>query len=98
MSAETITRPNGKPYRRRSPLRVEMFDTYDEDTGVVVLGTHDVATATALAADVLAEYDLADLTPTEVWWRLVPWDTTGWHDRTWIVDTVRGTPALVWKP
>lgn len=92
----TAVRPNGKPYRRRAPLRLEQFATYDDGTGVLVVGTHDIEAARALAAGWLAEYDLTDAEPQLAWWRLVPWGDV-W-DQTWITDTVRGFAVVVWQP
>lgn len=98
MTAVTAVRPNGKPYRRRAPVRVEQFETYDEGTGIVVVGTHDVELARHLAAGIIVEYDLTDVEPRPLWWRLVPWDGTGQFDQIWIDDPVRGVPVVVWQP
>ena len=43
---EVIARPNGKPYR---PRRVVAYGVGEDAEGVVVLGTHDLARAQALA-------------------------------------------------
>jgi hypothetical protein len=95
--AETLTRPNGKPYRRRAPVRIEQFETYDDGTGVVVVGTHDIERARKAAAPELDEYDLTDVEPQASWWRLIP--THGQQfDNTWIEDPARGAPVVVWQP
>jgi hypothetical protein len=100
VSAETITRPNGKPYRRRKPTQIATFDHGDSMAeGVVVIGTHDVDLATRLAADRLAYFDLDPASARTSWWRLVPWDAFGIGcDQSWITDEVRGAPVVVWTP
>jgi hypothetical protein len=97
VSAPVVIRPNGKPYRRRKPLVVSEFTDCDDSTGVVVEGTHDVDRAAALAADLLAAYDLTDSRPTRRWMRLVPWDPSGYADRAWVEDEVRGMPCVEWS-
>ena len=92
------TRPNGRPYLRRKPIVVSEFTTRDEWTGVCVQGTHDLATAAAAAAGLLAEFELLSIAPYFAWWRLVPWDASGLGDRSWIDDPARGTPCVVWEP
>lgn len=94
----TAVRPNGKHYTRRKPLEVTEFGTYGGDIGVVVLGTHDVTQAKAIAEHVLVEYDLDSSEPSLNWWRNVPWDESGQFDWSWINDCVRGTPCVVWEP
>lgn len=48
-----ITRPNGTVYRPRK-LRAQILGNEDEVDGVVVLGTHDLHDARALAESELA--------------------------------------------
>jgi hypothetical protein len=95
---EPITRPNGKVWRGRNPIRVETFVNHDEYESLVVLGTHDVEEATRRAQNSWCwnESELFYAEPLRTWWRLVPWDATGYgHDSTWIVDEERGTPCVV---
>lgn len=90
---DVLTRPNGKPYRRWAPIRVEEFTTHGDSTGYVVVGTHDVDEALELVRR-LWEHD-GDPTPgVRRWWRLVPWDLSGQFDRSWIDDPVRGAPVV----
>lgn len=97
MSAPLLTRPNGKPYRPRSEVRVENYTTTDDMTAVVVIGTHDVDRATELARE-RWEWDNDPPLPAGVrrWWRLVPWGGHG--DGTWIDDEVRGRPVVTFDP
>lgn len=91
-----ITRPNGKVWRPRKPLRINTFDNPEGMTGVVVFGTHDEDTAARAAQRELAFWDLALVTGHAAWWRLVPWDAFNLGcDSTWINDPVRGTPCVV---
>jgi hypothetical protein len=90
-----LIRPNGKPYRSRTPVRVEEYVTPDEGTSIVVVGTHDVDVAADLACDAGAnhhDYPLPEGVAS--WWRLVPWNTSGQGDRSWIDDLVRGRPVV----
>jgi hypothetical protein len=95
--ATVTVRPNGKPYRRRTPLRVETFFNDDYGECIAVLGTHDVGDAVKAAAPRLSELDLDPTAGETVWWRLVPWDTGTGHDSNWITDEVRGTPAVIFQ-
>jgi len=97
--ADTITRPNGKVWRGRLPVRVREFTDIDWCTGIVVLGTQDAWEATVLAANLIAEYELRASDARADWWRLVPWDTCGGgFDSTYITDPERGTPCVVFAP
>lgn len=49
-----ITRPNGSIYRPRK-IRTQILGNEDETTGVVVLGTHDLADARARAQAAVSE-------------------------------------------
>lgn len=49
-----ITRPNGSVYRPRK-IRAQMLGNEDETTGVVVLGTHDLADARVRAQAAVSE-------------------------------------------
>lgn len=96
--SESITRPNGKPYRRRKPIALSEFSDPDGGTGFLVLGTHDEAGARAAFGETIDGYFETDHAPSAVWVRLVPWDdTTGCCDSSWIHDETRGTPALEWS-
>lgn len=51
---ETITRPNGKPYR---PRKIAAYTVVDEDEilcGVIVLGTHEIGRAQPFADEYVA--------------------------------------------
>jgi len=76
-----ITRPNGSIYRPRK-IRAQMLGNEDETTGVVVLGTHDLADARVRAqAEVSALNDDIDykffIRPSDpgkrVWYRQKLW-------------------------
>lgn len=94
-----VTRPDGRLYRARKVVEVAEFtDTSTEMIGVVVLRTHDVEQAKRCAAAALAEYEL-DATEARLdWWRVVPWDSSGMFDRSYISDSVRGVPCVVFEP
>jgi hypothetical protein len=94
----TIQRPNGKPYRPRKAPSVREFSDLDDNTGVVVLRTHDIQLATELASDAISEHDLSRAAAYTTWWRLVPFDPSGYFDRTWQNDPVRGVPCVVFAP
>jgi len=94
-----VVRPNGKTWRGRKPVRVEEFTDPWDDTGFVVLGTHDVAHALALlGADRVFEYGLNVEQARTDWWRRVPWDPFGSYDSSYITDAERGTPCVVFAP
>lgn len=99
--SETITRPNGKRWRGRLPVRTAEFTNYDQCLCLVVLGTHDVQEATRRAQNTSTwtEGELWYCEPRADWWRLVPWDASGLgFDSTWITDPERGTPCVVFEP
>lgn len=75
----TIIRPNGSTYRPRK-LRAQILGNEDEVDGVVVLGTHDLHDARALA-----ERELA--TSCEGWYRLAPNDP---GKRVWYRQALAG--------
>lgn len=92
--AACITRPDGKPYR---PRKVVAHAIVDEDgllCGVMVLGTHDVTRAQALA-DWYAVWQLgsghAAAGPRPGWYR----DGYECGHRCWVTDEVHGR-AGVW--
>lgn len=80
-----ITRPNGSIYRPRK-IRTQMLGNEDETSGVVVLGTHDLADARAHAEAAVRELNGdSDYTflilPSDpgkrVWYRQKLW---GWYE------------------
>lgn len=74
-----ISRPNGKLYRPRK-LTAQMLGDGDEDTGVVVFGTHDIAEARRAAGVEVARFNADTYAPEQgvavhiitegerVWW------------------------------
>jgi len=95
---ETLTRPNGKLYRpRRKLLYAHAWenDGYDEDCGVIVLGTLDVERARELAVEMCRYwYDMAvaaDPAPVPGWWR----DGFWYGERRWAYDDLRGAPGVM---
>lgn len=98
---EQIVRPNGKPYRPRSAVRVEEWITSDDTTALVVIGTHDVDRAAELARHSWECNEGVDVPlPGGVrrWWRLVPWSTGHGYDQSWVEDEVRGRPVVTFEP
>lgn len=96
METETLTRPNGKPYRPRSAPRVDEYVDPSECTAVMVLFTHDTDRAAALAAARWQSYsDCPMPAGQQQWLRLVPFDTGSGYDRNWTHDPVRGTACVV---
>lgn len=93
MSATTIIRPNGKPYRPRAGLRAYGWDDDDRgESGVMVLGTNDTDAAREFALRVCRS-----------WYgtKAVELQATGWFrdgflcgQRTFIVDPERGRPGV----
>lgn len=96
--SEELVRPNGKLYRPRKRPSVELIADHRDDTGVVVLRTHDYQTAIELASNLIDEYGLNPTTAYTAWWRLVPFDMSGYHDTSWIDDPVHGVPCVVITP
>lgn len=103
-AVRAITRPNGKTYRPRTPVRVAEYVDHEERTCVIVLGTHDLDEAAALAADRWAEWygDLDEASRPlpegeRTWMRLVPFDTGTGYDHNWVFDPVRGTACVVFN-
>lgn len=95
---ETV-RPNGKVYRRRTPLTSKPVVWNDEWTIVMVYGTHDPEAARELAqAEWTRECDGELPEPVKEWIREVPWDALGLgYDRTIMSvsgDSRGSTPAL----
>jgi hypothetical protein len=96
VSADTVTRPDGRIYRSRKLIAAAVTDPDDGDMlcGVMVLGTHDCHRAKPMADDYAA-------------WQLgrgyvaVDWVTGWWRDgfqngrRCWVADEQHGR-AGVW--
>lgn len=95
---ELLVRPNGKPYKPRKPPSVETIVDDRDDTGVVVLRTHDFRRAIELASRLIDEFELDPTTAYTGWWRSVPFDPSGYHDTAFIEDPVRGVPCVVIAP
>lgn len=95
---EPITRPNGKTWRGRKPIRFDEFGGWYGGTGWVVFGTHDVDLALrALGDERVFEYSLTRDRAEQTWWRKVPWNSDG-YDYSYITDPDRGTPCVVFEP
>ena len=93
MEAETIQRPNGKPYH---PRRVIAYGVGEDGEGVIVLGTHDMARAQALADELARrvagpEYVAADAW--RGWWR----DGFECGERRWVCDEVHGRAGVLFR-
>jgi hypothetical protein len=90
----TITRPNGKPYRPRKVIAACVSDEDGGIGGVMVLGTHDLGRAQALA-DQYAAWQLdsgyAAADPLPGWYR----EGFAGGQLRWITDEERGR-AGVW--
>jgi hypothetical protein len=93
MSGEVIERPNGKPYR---PRRVVAYGVGEDGEGVIVLGTHDLSRAQALA-DELARYvagsGFVAVDPWRGWWR----DGFESGERRWVSDEERGRAGVCFR-
>lgn len=89
--SEVITRPNGKPYH---PRKVTGQIIGEEDEGVLILGTHDLERAQALA-DQMAAYEAGPGATAVRPWR--GWFRDGFSSgrREWITDEVRGRAGVV---
>lgn len=91
---ETITRPNGRPYRPRRVIAQVVGDGIDE--GVLILGTHDLARAQILA-DQMAEYvagrGFVAIGPWRGWFR----DGFDAGRRQWITDEERGRAGVCFR-
>lgn len=100
MSTLETERPDGRIYKRRTPLKAESLCWNEDGMCVMVYGTHDAALAHDLAlTEWRCEDHEGDLPEPEVEWvKAVPWDAFGYGwDRT--VLSVSGnmkgsTPAL----
>lgn len=97
---EVAVRPDGRLYRaRKRPISVGYGD--DHHYGVVVLRTHDIDIATALAYWRWRHlYDTRDPLPAAMagWTKLVPWDWSGYGDSSFIGQAgfEKGSVPCVW--
>jgi hypothetical protein len=85
-----IQRPNGKSYR---PRRVVAYALGEEDDGVLVLGTHDIARAQVLADEVarwVAGKNCVAVRPWRGWFR----DGFEGGQRRWVADEVHGRAGV----
>ena len=93
------TRPNGKVYRPRKGLHASVCCSEDHGDGIIVRGTLDIERARELARKIWGHTDnddTVDDAPTLTgWYRLVPWDSYGGYDSTWMVDEAHGAPCVV---
>lgn len=95
---KTLVRPNGKAYRPRKGVRVVGWDSrisgFNDDYGVLVLGTHDLDRARHAAF--LTRYNEEDqypVNPTVGWWR----NSFGYGgDPWWVEDPARGMAGVMW--
>ena len=98
MTAELVPvrRPNGQLYRPRKMVAYQVPDEDDIISAVLVLGTHDIARAQALADQVAARYAdsgciAAD--PVAGWWR----DGFEGGRRCWVKDDRRGRAGVMFR-
>lgn len=92
-TSEAIKRPNGKTYR---PRRVLAYPVGEDGEGVVVLGTHDLARAQALADEVarsVAGSGFVAADPWRGWWR----DGFECGERRWVSDEERGRAGVLFR-
>jgi hypothetical protein len=91
---ETFVRPNGKPYRPRAGIRVEMWQNdgyHDFDHGVIVLRTFNVDRARREAY--VNGDGMYPSEPRKGWYRLT-FDQAHGDGLAWTYDEVRGVPAV----
>ena len=91
---DVIMRPDGRPYRPRKVTANAVVNEDDFLSGVIVLGTHDIACAVRLATEYVqwqldAGYCAVD--PLPGWYR----DAFEGGHRRWVSDEKRGR-AGVW--
>lgn len=92
-----IQRPNGRWYRPRKIVAAvwDNTETWGDDFGVYILGTHDIEASRQFATDSVAYFHdggmVADK-PERCWVR----DGFHYGDRTWIDDPVYGRAAVCW--
>lgn len=93
-TGDTITRPNGRPYRPRKVVAWPVADADEMTSGVMVLGTHDVERARPLADECAAAWVDGGYVAAEP---EVGWFREGYEAGRpmWLRDEVRGR-AGVW--
>ena len=93
---EVITRPDGRPYSPRKLVAHAVANDDEDLVGVLVLGTHDVLRARALADKYVAWQigdDYAAVTYSTGWWR----DGFEYGCRRWVPDPVRGRAGVMFE-
>lgn len=93
---EPITRPDGRVYRARKVTAYPFASGDDWITGVLVIGTHDVGRARALAEQVVLRdvgRGYAAVDPETGWWH----DGFQGGERIWIHDPVRGRAGVMFR-
>lgn len=99
MTGEVILRPSGKPYRPRRvrvhPWEDEYTLKIEETAGALVLGTHDVEAARALAAQACAYHFGTEyaVKPRLGWWRAGYAGQTG--ELSWVHDEQTGAAGVM---
>lgn len=91
-----VTRPDGRLYRPRK-LRAFLLNEDDlyQDVQVLVLGTHDIAVARAVAAVAVRHWDSGYLpcNPVTGWWRQGMRDHADWFEP----DERRGRAGVLFQ-
>jgi hypothetical protein len=94
-SLEPVARPDGRLYRPRKVSVSFVFDD-DEESGVMVLGMHDVPRAKTLAEDFARCHIGAGTIAIKAvtgWWR----DGFQGGRRTWIADEDHGRAGVLFR-
>jgi hypothetical protein len=95
VSLPAVTRPNGKLYRPRKIRSEVLYDQDSVESEVVVLGTHDVLTATVLATrdvqSIDAGFEPAD--PVLSWYR----QSIRNGDPFYEYDEIRGAACVLFQ-
>lgn len=91
---DAITRPNGKPYRPRKIVVEPWEDHWDDRSGAVVFGTHDVEAARVIAAEeITSRWGMPYAVDARVgWWRSGYEGSQG--ELSWVYDEVRGRAGV----
>jgi hypothetical protein len=88
-----VTRPNGKVYQPRKPVRAMEVDwNYGDETRIAVFGTHDIDRAYKLAASIWSD-DVYQDTAEQEWWRLVMRNGEHRYEH----DPVRGAAVVIFQ-
>jgi hypothetical protein len=95
VSLPAVTRPNGKLYRPRKLHAVLLNVEDNRDEEVVVLGTHDVLTATVLAVSEVDSWDFGfePADPVLSWYR----QSIRNGDPFYEYDEIRGAACVVFQ-